>query len=53
MSSLLVSVDELAAHPEWRLFDCRHDLKDTEYGARAYAKEHIPGALPSGIGDGP
>lgn len=45
MSSLLVSVDELAAHPEWRLFDCRHDLKDTEYGARAYAKEHIPGAL--------
>lgn len=45
MSPLLVSVDELAAHPEWRLFDCRHDLKDTEYGARAYAKEHIPGAL--------
>jgi thiosulfate/3-mercaptopyruvate sulfurtransferase len=45
MSALLVSVDELAAHPEWRLFDCRHDLKDTEYGARAYAKEHIPGAL--------
>ena len=42
---LLVSVDDLAAHPEWRLFDCRHDLKNTEYGRQAYAKGHIPGAL--------
>jgi thiosulfate/3-mercaptopyruvate sulfurtransferase len=45
MSSLIVSVEELAAHPEWRIFDCRHDLKDTGYGVKAYAKEHIPGAL--------
>jgi thiosulfate/3-mercaptopyruvate sulfurtransferase len=45
MSSLLVSVEELAAHPEWRIFDCRHDLKDTGYGQRAFAKEHIPGAI--------
>ena len=45
MSGTLVSAEELAAHPEWRIFDCRHDLKDTDYGARAYAKEHIPGAL--------
>lgn len=41
----LVSVDDLAAHPEWRVFDCRHDLKNTEYGRQAYARGHIPGAL--------
>ena len=44
-SSLLVTVEELAAHPEWRVFDCRHDLKNTEYGRQAYARGHIPGAL--------
>ena len=43
--SLLVSVEELAAHPEWRIFDCRHDLKNTDYGRQAYARGHIPGAL--------
>jgi thiosulfate/3-mercaptopyruvate sulfurtransferase len=42
---LLVTVEELAAHPEWRVFDCRHDLKNTEYGRQAYARGHIPGAL--------
>ncbi|MBI4985465.1 MAG: sulfurtransferase [Rhodocyclales bacterium] len=48
MSGLLVSAAELAAHAGdagWRVFDCRHDLRDTQYGAKAYAKEHIPGAL--------
>jgi thiosulfate/3-mercaptopyruvate sulfurtransferase len=48
MSSLLVSTDELIAHvgdPGWRVFDCRHDLQNTDYGANAYAKGHIPGAL--------
>ena len=47
MSELLVSVAELAAHmddPAWRIFDCRHDLKQLDYGAQAYAKGHIPGA---------
>ncbi|MDK9703329.1 MAG: sulfurtransferase [Sulfuritalea sp.] len=42
---VLVSVEELAAHPEWRVFDCRHDLKNTEYGRQAYTRGHIPGAL--------
>lgn len=42
---VLVTVDAVAAHPEWRIFDCRHDLKNTEYGRQAYAKGHIPGAL--------
>ena len=41
----LVSADELAAHPEWRVFDCRHDLQNTEYGRQAYLRGHIPGAL--------
>lgn len=48
MSSLLVTAEELIAHigdPNWRIFDCRHDLGNTEYGAAAYAKGHIPGAL--------
>lgn len=42
---MLVTADDLAAHPEWRVFDCRHDLKNTEYGRTAYARGHIPGAL--------
>lgn len=48
MSKLLVSVDELIAHgddPDWRIFDCRHDLQNTEYGEQAYLRGHIPGAL--------
>jgi thiosulfate/3-mercaptopyruvate sulfurtransferase len=48
VSSLLVSTDELIAHigdPNLRVFDCRHDLVNTEYGGNAYAKGHIPGAL--------
>lgn len=48
MAEHLVSVDELAAHlndPNWIVFDCRHDLANTEYGAQAWAKAHIPGAL--------
>ena len=44
-ANALVSVEELAAHPEWRIFDCRHDLKNTEYGRQAYLRGHIPGAL--------
>ncbi|MEW6292223.1 MAG: sulfurtransferase [Pseudomonadota bacterium] len=48
MSNTLVKVDELVAHlddPNWRIFDCRHDLSNLDYGAQAYAKGHIPGAL--------
>lgn len=43
----LVSARDLAQHlndPDWRLFDCRHDLRDTEFGRRAYAAGHLPGA---------
>lgn len=45
LAHALVSVEVLAGHPEWRVFDCRHDLKNTEYGRQAYARGHIPGAL--------
>ncbi len=44
----LVEVAELAAHindPEWRIFDCRHDLKQPDFGALSYAAGHLPGAL--------
>jgi thiosulfate/3-mercaptopyruvate sulfurtransferase len=48
MSGTIVSAEELISHigdPAWRIFDCRHDLQNTEYGAQAYAKGHISGAL--------
>jgi thiosulfate/3-mercaptopyruvate sulfurtransferase len=47
VSQLLVNTAEVAAHlgdPSWCIFDCRHDLKQTEYGPQAYARGHIPGA---------
>jgi thiosulfate/3-mercaptopyruvate sulfurtransferase len=43
----LVQAAELAAHlddPDWVIFDCRHDLADSEAGRRAYREAHIPGA---------
>ncbi|MBL8486228.1 MAG: sulfurtransferase, partial [Rhodocyclaceae bacterium] len=33
------------ADPAWRVFDCRHDLRNLEYGPQAWAKGHVPGAL--------
>jgi thiosulfate/3-mercaptopyruvate sulfurtransferase len=41
----IVSTEELAAHPEWRVFDCRHDLAHPDQGERQYAEGHLPGAL--------
>ncbi len=41
----LVSTEDLARHPEWRVFDCRHDLGNPSLGEQQYAKVHIPGAL--------
>jgi thiosulfate/3-mercaptopyruvate sulfurtransferase len=41
----LVSTDELAQHPEWRVFDCRHDLMNPALGEQQYQEAHIPGAL--------
>ena len=40
----LVSTEELAAHPEWRVFDCRHDLARPELGEQQFLETHIPGA---------
>jgi thiosulfate/3-mercaptopyruvate sulfurtransferase len=43
----LVQAAELATHlddPRWVIFDCRHDLANTEAGRRAYREGHIPGA---------
>jgi len=42
--STLVSTGELARHPEWRVFDCRHDLMKHELGEQQYREAHIPGA---------
>jgi thiosulfate/3-mercaptopyruvate sulfurtransferase len=41
----LVSTAELARNPQWRVFDCRHDLFKTAIGAEEYATAHIPGAV--------
>jgi thiosulfate/3-mercaptopyruvate sulfurtransferase len=43
--STLVSTQELAAHAEWRVFDCRHDLMKPDLGEQQYREAHIPGAL--------
>jgi thiosulfate/3-mercaptopyruvate sulfurtransferase len=40
----LVSTEELAAHPQWRVFDCRHDLGNPDLGEQQYLEAHIPGA---------
>lgn len=46
--STLVSCATLAEHlndPDWRIFDCRHQLADLGYGQQAYAEGHLPGAF--------
>jgi thiosulfate/3-mercaptopyruvate sulfurtransferase len=45
LHSTLVSTQELADHPEWRVFDCRHELAKPELGEEQYRQGHIPGAL--------
>jgi thiosulfate/3-mercaptopyruvate sulfurtransferase len=40
----LVSTEELAGHPHWRIFDCRHDLAQPDLGEQQYLEAHIPGA---------
>jgi thiosulfate/3-mercaptopyruvate sulfurtransferase len=45
MPTTLVSTAELAAHPQWRVFDCRHDLAKPSLGEEQYREAHIPGAL--------
>jgi thiosulfate/3-mercaptopyruvate sulfurtransferase len=45
MPSTLVSTQELADHPQWRVFDCRHDLAKPQLGEEQYREAHIPGAL--------
>ncbi len=43
--SALVATGDLARHPEWRVFDCRHELMQPEAGEQQYREGHIPGAL--------
>lgn len=45
MRTTLVTTAELAAHPAWRVFDCRHDLAKPDLGEQQYREAHIPGAL--------
>lgn len=45
LKTTLVSTEELGAHPEWRVFDCRHDLAKPQLGEEQYLQAHIPGAL--------
>lgn len=43
----LISVADLAKHlsdPSFVVFDCRHELTNPEFGTKAYAESHIPGA---------
>src|SRR4029077_13152732 len=45
MPTTLVSTAELARHPQWRIFDCRHDLAKPTLGEEQYREAHIRGAL--------
>ncbi len=43
----LIPVAELAKHlddPGVVIFDCRHELTNPDFGPRAYAESHVPGA---------
>src|SRR5258708_36903248 len=43
----LVSTEILAQrldHPDWVVFDCRHDLTDPTRGRTEYKASHVPGA---------
>ncbi len=40
----LVTTEGLAQNPDWRVFDCRHDLANPDWGRAEYEKSHIPGA---------
>ena len=40
----LVTTEELARHPAWRVFDCRHDLMKPLWGEEAFRAGHLPGA---------
>jgi thiosulfate/3-mercaptopyruvate sulfurtransferase len=42
---LLASTADLAANPQWRVFDCRYDLSAPEKGVALFESGHIPGAL--------
>lgn len=43
----LIGIDEFTRHrrPDWRVFDCRHDLVNPDFGRKAYADGHLPGAV--------
>jgi len=41
----LLAAHQLAAHPGWRTFDCRHDLANPALGEQQYRQGHLPGAL--------
>lgn len=46
--STLIGAHELAhriGNPDWRIFDCRHDLANPDFGRAAYARGHLPGAI--------
>ena len=45
--TMLISAADLAKHlgnEEFVIFDCRHELTNPEFGPKAYAESHIPGA---------
>jgi len=48
MPTTLIEPQALAAHltdPQWAIIDCRFELADPHWGARAYRAGHIPHAL--------
>lgn len=52
LHTTLITADTLARQPErFRILDCRARLGDPDFGPRAYADGHIPGALYASLDD--
>ncbi len=52
MYTTLITADELARDPAaFRILDCRARLGDPDFGPRAYAEGHIPGACYASLDD--
>ncbi|MCS5547249.1 MAG: rhodanese-like domain-containing protein, partial [SAR324 cluster bacterium] len=54
MYSSLISpqiANEHLDHPDWRFFDCRFDLTQTEQQKTEFVASHLPGALYAHLND--
>lgn len=51
MRRILMSCTELAVRPDCRIFDCRHQLSDPQWGWQVFREGHLPGAVHAHLDD--